>query len=85
MVWAHVTAFYLLLGKQRTLNVKDTCRFTANDETVKLHPADKSEEGQLDDMITEYQLFHDAWIDKLKKIRDKNYNQHRNNCTDTTV
>ena len=44
------------------------------DESVKLHPRDESDQGKLDDMITEYQIFHDSWIENLKKLRDKNAN-----------
>lgn len=49
-------------------------KFSSNDETVKLQATDNSRLGKLDDMISEYQMFHDAWISKLKKIRDAELN-----------
>jgi len=45
--------------------------YSVNDEEVKLHPCDNSNQSSLDDMIAEYQIFHDRWIEGLKKLRDK--------------
>lgn len=49
-------------------------KFSSNDETVKLQATDNSRLAKLDDMISEYQMFHEAWISKLKKIRDSELN-----------
>ena len=45
--------------------------YVTGDEEVKLQPCDSGNRAKLDDMITEYQLFHDRWIEGLKKLRDK--------------
>lgn len=45
--------------------------YVTGDEEVKLQACDNSNRAKLDDMITEYQLFHDRWIEGLKKLRDK--------------
>ena len=45
--------------------------YSVNEEEVKLHPCDSSKHSNLDDMIAEYQIFHDRWIEGLKKLRDK--------------
>ena len=45
--------------------------YSVNDEEVKLHPHDNANHSSLDDMIAEYQIFHDRWIEGLKKLRDK--------------
>ena len=45
--------------------------YSVKEEEVKLHPHDNSSHARLDDMIAEYQLFHDRWIEGLKKLRDK--------------
>ena len=47
-----------------------TGTYSINDDEVKLHPCDKRRD-KLDDMIAEYQLFHDRWIEGLKKLHDK--------------
>ena len=47
--------------------------FSVSDEEVKLHPCDNGNHSKLDDMIAEYQLFHDRWIEGLKKLRDKEF------------
>lgn len=49
-------------------------KFSSHDETVKLQATDNSRLAKLDDMISEYQMFHEAWISKLKKIRDSELN-----------
>ncbi|EDO38860.1 predicted protein [Nematostella vectensis] len=48
--------------------------FNSNDETVKLQPTDETQYAKLDTMIAEYQMFHESWIDNLKKLRDKQFN-----------
>lgn len=45
--------------------------YSVSDEEVKLQPCDNSNHSTLDNMIAEYQLFHDRWIEGLKKVRDK--------------
>ena len=45
--------------------------YAVNEEEVKLHPSDNSNHSSLDNMIAEYQMFHDRWIEGLKKLRDK--------------
>ena len=45
--------------------------YSVSDEEVKLHPGDNGNHAKLDDMIAEYQIFHDRWIEGLKKLRDK--------------
>lgn len=45
--------------------------YSVSEEEVKLHPSDNGNHSKLDDMIAEYQLFHDRWIEGLKKLRDK--------------
>ena len=45
--------------------------YSVNEEEVKLHPSDNSTHSTLDNMIAEYQMFHDRWIEGLKKLRDK--------------
>ena len=45
--------------------------YSVSDEEVKLHPCDNSNHSTLDNMIAEYQMFHDRWIEGLKKFRDK--------------
>ena len=45
--------------------------YSVSDEEVKLHPCDNSNHSTLDNMIAEYQIFHDRWIEGLKKFRDK--------------
>ena len=44
---------------------------SVSEEEVKLHPYNNSNHSTLDNMIAEYQLFHDRWIEGLKKLRDK--------------
>ncbi|KAK3753358.1 hypothetical protein QZH41_018859 [Actinostola sp. cb2023] len=45
-------------------------KFSSSDETAKLQIIDNSQMGKLDDMISEYQVFHDSWIENLKRLRD---------------
>lgn len=45
--------------------------YSVSEEEVKLYPCDNGHLSKLDDMIAEYQLFHDRWIEGLKKLRDK--------------
>lgn len=45
--------------------------YAVSDEEVKLHPCDNSNHSSLDNLIAEYQMFHDRWIEGLKKLRDK--------------
>lgn len=45
--------------------------YSVSDEEVKLHPCDNSNHSTLDNMIAEYQMFHDRWMEGLKKFRDK--------------
>lgn len=45
--------------------------YSVSDEEVKLQPCDNSNHSTLDNMIAEYQLFHDRWIEGLKKVCDK--------------
>lgn len=45
--------------------------YVTGDEEVKLQACDNGNRAKLDDMITEYQLFHDRWIEGLKKLLDK--------------
>ena len=48
-----------------------TGTYSINDDEVKIHPGDNSSRDKLDDIISEYQIIHDRWIEKLKKLRDK--------------
>ena len=52
-------------------SVAPTGTYSINDDKVKIHPCDNSSCDKLDDMIAEYQLFHDRWMEGLKKLRDK--------------
>jgi len=45
--------------------------YSVSDEEVKLHPCDNTNHSTLDNMIAEYQMFHDRWMEGLKKFRDK--------------
>ena len=45
--------------------------YVTGDEEVKLQACDNGNRAKLDDMITEYQLFHERWIEGLKRLRDK--------------
>ncbi|XP_068695903.1 uncharacterized protein [Montipora foliosa] len=59
------------LRNQRMQSVAPTGTYSINDDKVKIHPCHNSSREKLDDMIAEYQLFHDRWIEGLKKLRDK--------------
>ena len=52
-------------------SVAPTGTYSINDDKVKIHPCENSSRDKLDDMIAEYQLFHERWIEGLKKLRDK--------------
>ena len=58
--------------------------FSVSDEKVKLHPYDKVS-SSLDDMIAEYQIFHDRWIEGLKKFREEKLDADRSACGRTTM
>ena len=58
----------LFTGNQR-MQFAPKGTYTVSDEEVKLHPCDNH--SSLDNMIAEYQMFHDRWIEGLKKLRDK--------------
>ena len=58
--------------------------FSVSDEEVKLHPYDKVN-SSLDDMIAEYQIFHDRWIEGLKKFREKQLDADRSANGRTTM
>jgi len=46
--------------------------FSSADETAKLQlPGTESQIDKIDDMIYQYQMFHDDWIENLKKLRDQ--------------
>ncbi|XP_068753167.1 uncharacterized protein [Montipora capricornis] len=57
--------------RNQRMQFAPTGTYSINDDEVKLHPCDNSSRDKLDDMIAEYQLFHDRWIEGLKKLRDK--------------
>ncbi|XP_068753162.1 uncharacterized protein [Montipora capricornis] len=59
------------LRNQRMQSVAPTGTYSINNDKVKIHPCHNSSREKLDDMIAEYQLFHDRWIEGLKKLRDK--------------
>ena len=58
--------------------------FSVSDEEVKLHPYDKVN-SSLDDMIAEYQIFHDRWIEGLKTFREKQLDADRSANGHTTM
>lgn len=45
--------------------------FSTTDETAKLHSPTTSQIDKIDDMIDQYQMFHDNWIENLKRLRDQ--------------
>lgn len=53
--------------------------FSSSDETAKLQIPDKSQMAELDEMISQYQMFHDGWIEKLKHLRDQSNGNTVNN------
>lgn len=75
LIFFFVTHLYffplLITGNQRMQFAPKGTTYSVSDEEVKLHPCDNSNHSTLDNMIAEYQMFHDRWIEGLKKFRDK--------------
>ncbi|XP_068756892.1 LOW QUALITY PROTEIN: uncharacterized protein [Montipora capricornis] len=57
--------------RNQRMQFAPTETYSINDDEVKIHRCDNSSRNKLDDIISEYQIIHDRWIEKLKKLRDK--------------
>lgn len=63
--------FFLFFTGNQRMQFAPKGTYSVSDEEVKLYPCDNSNHSTLDNMIAEYQTFHDHWIEGLKKFRDK--------------
>lgn len=66
----HRYAPFLTVKRKLTFGPK--VNFSSTDETAKLQMTDNTKMDKLDDLISQYQMFHDAWIENLKRLRDQN-------------